>query len=218
MRVQKNNAWQWAMVCVVLLLGCSPGESKPMLQFESKFPSKDIFPPNTEADIAALEQRIGYKLPQDYRQFLLEHNGIEFEQHVGVALWYEEEYSDDPTCEIYELFGITEKKNDETWNFDVEELQKGYQYNLRVPAGYFAITDTLYPAHNFCISLNEEDYGAIYYWIPPSPFPDPDEDEEPYTKEYLEPMAKSFQEFWDNIRDLRELHIELEVDESWWVD
>ncbi|PHR87700.1 MAG: hypothetical protein COA78_36940 [Blastopirellula sp.] len=178
-----------------------------MAHFECKFPYEEILPQNTEEDIVSFEQRIGYKLPSGYRQFLLEHNGIHFNQSLGV-IWTKDEFEEYPICEVYGFFGITMERNN-----NIETLQEGYKFKDRVPKGYYAIANTPVPAQFICISLNEENYGRVYYWHTISSTAH--EFEEPHTTEYLYPISSSFQGFWDNIRDLKELQIEMDIDESW---
>jgi hypothetical protein len=107
----------------------------------------------SEAEVVALELRIGCRLPESYRCFLLENNGgvptpdmdtIDIEHLLG-----------SPT-DVGEFFGIDRPVTSSTidWNLSTFE---GRISNQMLPIACDS------GGNLFCISLNERDYGSVVY-------------------------------------------------------
>ena len=113
--------------------------------------SSNQYGPLPEARLAQFEAQIGYRLPEDYRRFLLEHNG-------GVP---------SPNC-----FTISaEQGNDVLVGFF--GLHSGQSY-LRIDEAVEMIDDRLFPGllpigtdpfgNCMCVGLVEPYRGRVYFW------------------------------------------------------
>src|SRR5438128_2090769 len=108
------------------------------------------FPAIHEADIQTLEKRLNARLPDEYRNFLLEHNGGE--PSPQIFLINEREGTDI----LRFLFGIG---HDEYYSLtdNIED------YSDRIPANFIPIgCDTF--GNLICLSIKGEDVGKVYFW------------------------------------------------------
>ncbi|MDT4329063.1 SMI1/KNR4 family protein [Methylomonas sp. MED-D] len=106
--------------------------------------------PLSESDIERIEERIGIKLPSELKMFLLKSNGgkpkpdtvcFEGEYFDSVAFFYGEEFR----SYVSDLILSTEN------------------YRDLIPGHYLPFGES--PGGNvYCLSLKDEDYGAVYYW------------------------------------------------------
>jgi cell wall assembly regulator SMI1 len=147
---------------------------------------KESCPPLHESDIAKAEHRMGVTLPDDYRQFLLRHNGGRPDRNVfpvvgdplndtGIINWlYSIEDGD-----VYDLVGNA-------------EIYKG-----RMPAELLPIG--LDPFGNqICLALAGPNKGRVYFWDHEE---EVGEDEKP-TYENVYFIANSFTEMMDGLHKL----------------
>lgn len=111
--------------------------------------------PLTEEQISAYEARLGRPLPQDYRNFLLQHNGG---------------YPDPSDFEMQSPFKSDGDFGTVDWflGIDVSEPTLGLEYVLqtfadRIPPRLFPIARD--PGGNLiCLSSGGEDLGTVYFW------------------------------------------------------
>jgi hypothetical protein len=107
----------------------------------------------SEKDIVALEQRIGCRLPESYRRFLLENNG-------GVPT------PDMDTIDIEHLLGSSTNVQ-VFFGIDTPVESSNIEWNIRSLEG--RISSQLLPIASdsggniFCISLSESDFGGVVY-------------------------------------------------------
>jgi hypothetical protein len=114
---------------------------------------RDVGRTLSEAEVVALEQRIGHHLPESYRRFLLQNNGgrpaldmdtIDIEHLPG-----------SPT-DIQVFFGIDDPVESCTidWNLRMFENRISNQL-LPIACDSFG--------NRFCIALSNSDYGSVVY-------------------------------------------------------
>ncbi len=176
-----------------------------MPRFDSSFEFDDIFEPVTENEIGAFEEAIGCRLPEDYRAFLLAHNGVLFKDIPYFRL-QDEETEDRPFSSVNLLWSLFRGKPEEprwferaqaeaggrAWE-DLREGGIGLGFKYRVPAGIIAIGDNC-GNERICISVAGDDRGCVYLWRPAMTW----EDEPRPTREELHLVAKSFADFWNS--------------------
>lgn len=143
----------------------------------------------TEKDIAALEQRLGISLPDEYRQFILTWNGGQPEPNAFPI-------QDNPR----DTHGLL----DRFFSIDVEDtdydiVDNAEVFRDRVPADLLPIAFD--PGGNLiCVAVSGKNKGKIYFWdhndeFPPGKVPD-------YHNVYF--VANSFSELIDNLSELPE--------------
>jgi SMI1-KNR4 cell-wall len=130
----------------------------------------------SEADIGRLEQELGERLPEEYRRFLLAHNGGH------------------PSSDVIDIDGAPFGSVDVRHLFSIDNPSPSCDlvWNLR----FFSkrMSDSLLAigcdssGHLFCLVLHGEQRGEIYYF-------DREQDPpEPYF------VAKDFDSFWSRLR------------------
>lgn len=146
-----------------------------------KFHIEDSGPTIGLKDIHHLESVIGNRLPEEYQSFLLEHNGGHPELECFKSK-FDERFEDGF---VHYFYGIGEDAP-HAQILDVFRIYEG-----RLPSGLLAIADD--PMGNaICISLNQADYGTIFFW---------DHDKECTPPSYLNvtKLATSLNEFLDGL-------------------
>ncbi|OJV94841.1 MAG: hypothetical protein BGO39_34035 [Chloroflexi bacterium 54-19] len=137
------------------------------------------FGPASESDVREFESLIKSRLPEDYRAFLLAHNGGEPDPEV---FFINESQGDDILAKFYGLYKEP-KYSSLAWCFET--------YRGRMPSNIIPIgTD---PGGNqVCLSIGGSDYGAIYFWDHEGIGETP-----PYENLYL--LAPNFSAFLDGL-------------------
>jgi hypothetical protein len=109
--------------------------------------------PLSEADIASFEERIGHRLPEPYRRFLLKNNGGR--PPMGVSTIDIDQLPGSPT-DVGDFFGISDPpvSCDIEWNIHALEN--------RISSHLLPIADDS-GGNIFCISLSQPDFGAVVY-------------------------------------------------------
>ena len=104
----------------------------------------------SDSDLLNVESDLGFKLPDDYRSFLLQHNGG---RPVLAGVRYENEH--------FDFVGYFYGVRGETYH---DDLIRQYKEHMgMIPLGYLPIADS--PGGDaFCISLKEPSIGAIFHW------------------------------------------------------
>lgn len=125
--------------------------------------------------IALFEQAIGYKLPDEYKEFIIQYNGGRPERRV---------------FDIPRLRDIDELNY--FYGIDAVELYDLYKiytiYKERIPAGLLPIADDPFD-NQVCISLIGVSRGNIYFW---------DHELEHLKKVTI--LSNSFDSFLNNLR------------------
>lgn len=150
--------------------------------------------PATEEEVQELEQKLGTRLPEDYRAFLKTVNGIKAYNPVLVVPVpnpRRKEFS-----LLVKLFTVS-READPIEN--LLEEQTDYRFNERVPKRFLNIGSN-WGVGGYCISLSGPDSGQVYLWSPPDTTIDVELDSE----DYLLLIASSFHEFWSKARIERE--------------
>lgn len=161
------------------------------MEFQSQFGTKPIFPPCTAEHLAAIERHFGASLPDDYRRFLLEWNGVHFWVPWDHRVWFLplDALDEDAAGHVVRLYGISSPEEE----LDLREEQVGYAFNQRVPSGIVAIGDDN-SWNRLCLSLIPDDFGAMYWWHPGIPWEE--DGKNVPTRLHLHPVSKSFTQFW----------------------
>ena len=103
-----------------------------------------------EREIPLIEKRLGFKLPSQYREFLLKNNGGTPRPDT---VPYEGEYFD--YVALFYAIRNNAYSNDLFRNIE--------EYKKYILSHYLPIAES--PGGDvYCISLKSEDYGSIYYW------------------------------------------------------
>lgn len=137
------------------------------------------------SSIKHIEERISGCLPDDYKEFLIAHNGGEPELDIFTFLRDEV-----PELGIVAAFLGQQEDEDETI---LEYLDC---YENRIPKNLLPIAYD--PGSNvICLSVSGEDYGSVYFWLHEF---ETDEDEAPdYSNVF--PIKPSFSEFIDSLEE-----------------
>jgi len=184
------------------------------MHYPARFGESPLLARIDEKGITAFEATLGTVLPDDYRQFLCEWNGVDFtrtdldpntevvfaaqeiEGHTSGALrrdqWPERCWEWNSTVwEVSWLNGIGPYDCLKTLSKD----KPGYGFEVWAPPRFLAIGFSIGETGHICISLADADRGEVYIWRWPE---DP-----PLDGEVLPNMrcmwwvAPSFREFWD---------------------
>jgi len=143
-------------------------------------------PPLSDSDILEFEERMGISLPMPYRLFLLKYNGGSPEPcDFAVPKW---EYQDSL---INEFNGILPGEyNDLQDHIEILEV--------RLPKGFIPVAAD--PGGNaVLLSTEGSTRGRVYFWDHENEPEDGGDDVSDYPNIY--PLANSFDEFLDNLRD-----------------
>jgi cell wall assembly regulator SMI1 len=135
------------------------------------------------ADVDLFEARIGRRLPDDYREFLLTYNGGRPDHHV-----IREKATGDLGVNLF--FGIL---GQEFFDIDAEQetmFDRIFKHHVSI-----AIDDC---GNRFCLSLGPSDFGSVYFWDHEE---EADDDEDPSERNlYL--VADSFTGFWQRMEPI----------------
>ncbi len=113
---------------------------------------EDSYEPISESKLTGFESELGIKLPSDYRNFLLKHNGGRPHPNVFDVLV---EGSILRTG-VNRFLGFSDSESETFSNyFEV--------YADRIPKNLFPIATGL-SVDLICLSIRGEDYGKVYYW------------------------------------------------------
>lgn len=175
------------------------------MEFHAKNGAKSVFPRCTLEDIERVEVDLGVKLPGDYRQFLLDLNGVVFDLPTVFRVREKEGrgFLEDLGA-VGELYGVRPEglperykaPGDEfAWRTDLRRGVEGYDFRKRVPAHIIGIGDTPYRSR-ICLSTGGDDAGTVFLWCPVL---DWDEEDTTPSYRYLYPVAPSFSKFWEGL-------------------
>ena len=157
---------------------------------------EDKSPPAPQDKLENLEKKLGVKLPEEYRDFLIKCNG----GYVGGRYWYTDEAADGKYIEVgvHHIGGF----RDESY-FSLESSLESYQHpeEPRIPKELLWIMDDPF-GNATCIGLKGEYRGKIYFWDHENE-PDPDEwDGKVETAENIRLVTNTFLEFVAGLRTL----------------
>ena len=141
----------------------------------------------------SFESELNTRLPDDYREFLLEWNGGNFEEQAELQ-FLDHECGEDNAI-LNQLSGLFDEKN----IYDLRRSSEAYGFRQDVVPEYIAIGAS--QCENMpCISIAGDDFGWVYYWTPGEPWPPG-----PPSRSFLRPCASSFSAFWDRLGYLVDL-------------
>ena len=157
--------------------------------YPAKLGMTELFPPCEEADIAKFEEEIGYTLPENYRAFLLKWNGCQIPDE---AAFPREGKNFEEVCGfVSHLFGLADPRT----QYDLRFEARWSLSSKCLPKDVLAIGRNPY-TQMIAMSLDGKTCGTVYLWnvmgdlgeLPDTP-----------TYEHLEPVADSFEEFFDSL-------------------
>jgi cell wall assembly regulator SMI1 len=137
-------------------------------------------PPTTDEAIADYEKELGFRLPEDYRQFLLKYNGGDAPNRRKFA--YKLINGNPMVSSIETFFGLGLEEN----HIDIRRNQRTTQRIQGQPSYFFIIGYAL--GSIVGIGITEDTFGKIYVW-------------ENTVSDDIIFVAKSFNEFLDTLRD-----------------
>ncbi len=148
-------------------------------------------PKISESDIEEFENHIAKPLPFDYRSFLLQYNGGMSETSKRLFVM---ETEGDNLSVIDMFYGINHSDLEYRlkWNYD--------DFSSRMPPKFLPIGHDPY-GNRVCLSLNENDYGWVYFWDHEREQDIPD-----YSNCYK--IAESFTQFIESLQEIPELDSE----------
>ena len=158
--------------------------------------------PADETSVAQAERRLGRRIPEDYREFLLqERNGGRPTANVSVL----------PEARrvgagVTDFLGVGHPD-------DTDLAEVSAQYHDRIPA------DLLPVAHAeggnlVCLSLGDHDRGAVYFWD----HEEEAEEGEPPARRNLHRIADSFRDFAASLRPVSGAPAREPVARDAWID
>ena len=110
-------------------------------------------------DIAAFENEVGIKFPEEYKQFILKENGGKPEED-WLYDFFDEVTEAENTSVIREFFSLF--LDDTVKIGNLKKIYKTMTYEEMIPDGMLPIADD--PGGNVIgISLNKDDYGYVYF-------------------------------------------------------
>lgn len=148
-----------------------------------KISMRDTGPRISDLEIARLERKIGFRIPDEYRAFLMEHNGGRpTPKFFSISACKEQTVG-----QILDFFGIGDPLEScrLDWNFDV--------FLGRMPPGLFPIACED-GGNIICLSLGGAGIGSVYYW-------DHEEETSPPGYGNVYKISDSFGQFLDDLHD-----------------
>jgi len=117
----------------------------------------DPEPPISESDIDVLENLMGYKLPSDYRQFLLDVNGGSPDGNWCFEFAEDRENYSNPNMGIIHYFCSHSSKSSHS------DLQLNWQGQIAM--GFLGYVPIAFDpgGSGVVMSLRPDDYGCVYY-------------------------------------------------------
>lgn len=132
----------------------------------------------TNDRLKAFESEIGIPLPDDYREFLLQHNGGKPDPcHFPIA---------EDTDSLHHVYGLHDGP---TW-FRLDDARQ--TYHGRIPASMIPIADDPY-GNAICLGVTGNERGRIYFWDHEN-----ESDDEPYF-DNITTLAATFSDFVDSL-------------------
>ncbi len=166
----------------------------PRFSYDAKFHASPLFPPLAEEELLRFEAQVGHELPEAYRSFLLQWNGVRLGQPATFAFagtadeFGRPDYADDAFGSISIFYGLPSSPDED----DLRTSDQGYAFRERVPDGIWPIGEACsFP--RVCLVLQGTNRGEVLYWDPGLPW---EEGPNTQTYKYLKKVADSFYDFW----------------------
>jgi SMI1 / KNR4 family (SUKH-1) len=185
-------------------------------QFLPKCGSQPLYPRFTEEELRRFEESIARPLPEDYRDFLLQWNGVRFgrDQLIVYPIQHLDNHStnvpswdrwlpdsrrsiDDSVETVSCLYGLQRNDRDSLWvTSNTKEL------NIWTPERFFAIGDVndQMEIGQILLSLDSPDRGAVFCFGFPVDPAVPGKNCQ--NMDFMWWVAPNFQEFWSCLREM----------------
>jgi cell wall assembly regulator SMI1 len=144
-----------------------------------------------EFEISKIEKEFGFTFPEEYKTHILKFNG----GHPSDKRWCFKTQSGSSSL-IHYFYAVYDGKGN---NFRTTYIILKSKGDERMPKNIVPIANDPF-GNKICISVEGEDRGYIYFWDHENVC---DEGEEP-TYENLDLIAKSFNEFIENLTELKQ--------------
>jgi len=138
--------------------------------------------PTSKETISAFEQKIGFTIPDDYQQFLLENNGAKANRQV----FFVKELGQDIMLDVF--FGINHQVRSLTLEYWLQE------YGDEIDEQSLLIGSD--PGGRFLLYVTSGEEKGVYYWDDSHSFPQSSREE---GDTYY--VAASFTEFCESLRE-----------------
>ncbi len=183
----------------------------------------DLFPRRSKEKIEADIAECGWKLPESYFAFLLQHNGMRYSgRRHGLLLAYQRSmgvvsapdgfelyFKKWPPNDLYydfcgfvdELYGVP-VNND---SFDLRQEQNAYGFRNCVPENFLSIGCSCQMS-TLVICTSGPWAGMIFHWTPSE---DSHLPEEQHTIERLQFVAMDFSTFWGSLAEIPSTSLKL---------
>ena len=137
----------------------------------------------TVGNIDSVEKKLKNNLPEDYKAFLLEHNGGHPEDCVFSYKMADKKYES-----LINRFNAIHSEKE----YNLLAKFQYYQDQKRIPTNMLPIADDPF-GNIICMSLSRDDYGSIYFW-------DHELEVERPQFENIFFISYSFKDFIDNLK------------------
>lgn len=149
----------------------------------------NLYAPASEQQLQSLERELGKPLPAGYRAFLKSRNGERFSSAIRCAAKHDPKI--DVDLAVIVIYGIGSVGD----QYNLLDAQNDYDFNSRVPDNIICIAEASHRLR-ICISLDGDDQGKIYLWIP---IEDWVEDDVESSYEELSIIFDSFEDFLNSL-------------------
>lgn len=144
-----------------------------------------IAPPTDEVTVARFERVVGAKLPDDYRSFVLTHNGGKPKLRYFTFADRTGPYTNGA---VRAFAGLGKPQY-----YDLEELYETYCGGERVPPEVIPIAEDAF-GNLVCLAVRGPHRGRVYFW-------DHERETEPAAYVNMDRLADSFTEFCGRLRE-----------------
>ena len=188
------------------------------IQYLPKCGAQPLYPPLIEDELRRFEESIKNRLPEDYREFLLQWNGVRFaagnrpaypiqhvERHTAhVPSWDQwlptaKRSIDDSVDTVSRLYGLQGEDRDSLWI-----TSNTYELNVWTPERFLAIGDVndQMEVGQILLSVASPDRGAVFcFGFPVDP---PVSGKNCPNMDFMWWIAPNFEEFWSSLREMSE--------------
>lgn len=154
-------------------------------------------PAVSERDLDELQSEIG-ALPNVYLDFLRRWNELHFAETMAFPL--ADAQDEDEVGYVQRFHGVGDRDICQ----DLRAAGRAYNFQQRTPK-YMRIIGGWMGIEHVCMSLDQSEFGKIYWWNPGEAWPDV---EEVASMDYMRPVADDFWQFWNLLQREEDMQYE----------